>query len=106
MNQPGEGTLQALLGVPVNTSVILTRLELVGWGETVVFGGVSGDIAFELRYLDCREMRWRVYVHESAGVTPLVGFAPGRDHHRSPAQILTAHFGLSLFYGDMALASV
>ena len=103
MSQPGAGTLQALLGVPVAAPVILTRLELVNWGETVIFGGIAGDIAFELRYLNCRELRWRVYVHESAGVTPLVGFAPGRDQHRSPAQILTAHFGLSLFYGDMVL---
>lgn len=105
MSQSGEGSLQALLGISLGTPVILSRVELIDWGRTLIFTGSAGSLAFELHYLDCRELRWRVYVHAGAGETALVGFAPGRDQHRSPAHILTEHFGLSLYYGDFALRS-
>jgi len=35
--------------------------------------------------------------------TELVNFKLGRSQHRSPAHLLTEHFGLSLFYGDVML---
>ncbi len=81
--------------------VLLQRLEVIDWGRTLIFRGTQGDQPFTLRYDDVRDLRWRVYVTDPAPVTPLVSFAPGRDQQRSPAQLLTAHFGLSLFYGSV-----
>ena len=98
MSDP-TAALPALLGFPADAPVILTRIEVLDWGRTLVLYGQIGDQPFALRYADCRELRWRIYVHERRDATPVVSFAPGRDQHRSPAQILTAHFGLSLFYG-------
>lgn len=92
-----------LLGVPPETPVTITTLDVLDWGQTLVFRGAAGGQAFVLRYDDCRELRWRIYAHETGGATELVGFAAGRDQQRSPAQLLTAHFGLSLFYGSMSL---
>lgn len=97
--------LAALLGVPPDATLTLTQIDLTAWGRTLVLRGSANDQLFEIRYTDCREFRWRVYVSDDAGATPLVSFAPGRDRHRSPAQILTAHFGLSLFYGSAAYSS-
>jgi hypothetical protein len=92
-----------LLSVPEATSVIIQKLDVLDWGQTLVFTGTAGEQAFELRYTDCRELRWRVYVHEAGGDTALVSFAAGRDQQRSPAQLLTEHFGLSVYYGSVAL---
>jgi len=100
-------TLQSLLDLPDDTAIIITDLKLLGWGRTLVFTGLAGeagDQPFELRYDDCRELRWRIYVSETTGATPLVSFAPGRDQQRSPAQILTDHFGLSLYYGSVTVS--
>ncbi|MEO8395818.1 MAG: hypothetical protein ABI700_22675 [Chloroflexota bacterium] len=86
---------------PDGTPIMLDRLEVIDWEQVLVFTGTAGDQPFRLRYSDCREMRWRVYVGDSAASTPLASFAPGRDQQRSPAQFLTAHFGLSLYYGSV-----
>ena len=100
--------LTTLLGVPEDAAVTLQSLDVRDWGQVLVFAGKAGEQAFELRYDDCRELRWRVYAHEQTGVhateTPIVSFAPGRDQQRSPAQFLTGHFGLSLFYGSFSLS--
>lgn len=98
-------TLPGLLGLAEDEPVILTGLDVTDWGQTLVLRGKAGDQPFEVRYTDCRELRWRVYVHERSDTTPLVSFAPGRDQHRSPAQLLTGQFGLSLFYGSAAYSS-
>ncbi len=92
-----------LLNIPDDTPITLDRLEVIDWGQVLVFTGAAGDQRFTLRYTDCRELRWRVYVGDSAASTPLVSFAPGRDQQRSPAQFLTAHFGLSLYYGSVKI---
>ena len=93
----------ALLDVPPETPVTIDALDVLDWGQTLVFRGAAGGQAFVLRYDDCRELRLRVYSHETGGATELVGFAAGRDQQSSPAQLLTAHFGLSLFYGSVSL---
>lgn len=92
----------ALLGADAaaDAPVLIERLEPHDWGRTLVLTGRVGSQPFELRYGDCREIRWRVYAADAAAATPLVGFAAGRDQHRSPAQFLTAHFGLTLYYGS------
>jgi len=93
----------ALLQISADSTspVTLQRLDVLEWGQTLVFTGAAGAQSFMLRYSDCRELRWRIYIAYPSVSTPLVSFAPGRDHQRSPAQFLTAHFGLSLFYGSV-----
>lgn len=93
----------ALLDLPDGAAVMLERLDVLDWGQTLVLSGAADDQPFTLRYGDCRELRWRVYVGDPADATPLVSFAPGRDQQRSPAQFLTAHFGLSLYYGSVEI---
>jgi hypothetical protein len=102
-NSPSS--LAISLGLPAETPVLIERLDVLDWGRTLVFTGAAGDQPFTLRYSDCREMRWRVYVTDRADSTPLVSFAPGRDQQRSPAQFLTGHFGLSLYYGSVEITS-
>jgi hypothetical protein len=98
------------LSVAATTTIKLTHLDAILWGQGLHFHALAqpltGDnIAFELRFLDCREMRWQIYTHiqhpDSIAfpATELVNFRIGRSQHRSPANLLTEHFGLSLFYG-------
>mgnify|MGYP001428723524 CR=1 FL=1 len=102
-----ETAFQALLGVPPDSIITIHRLDVLDWGQTLVLTGAAGAQPFTVRYTGCREMRWRVYAHESAGESAagLVSFVPGRDQHRSPAQIFTTYFGLSLYYGAFELST-
>jgi hypothetical protein len=95
--------LHTLLNIDQTVMLVLRSVQWLDWGQTLVFEIRVGEAErFELRFGDCREMRWRIYAHETTGdETPIVDFAPGRDAHRSPAQILTGRFGLSLVYGKM-----
>lgn len=97
-------SIQAMLNLPADTPLLLTDVRLSGWGRTLIFMGLADDLAFTLTFDDCREARWRIYAHLNADApTPIIEFAPGRDQHRSPAQMLTGHFGLSIFYGAMRI---
>lgn len=95
--------LYAMLQLPADTPLILRALHVLDWGRTLRFEGMAGERAFTLTFEDCREILWRVYAHLGGGAldTPLVDFAPGRDQHRSAAQLLTGHFGLSVYYGAL-----
>ncbi len=80
------------------------------WGRRLVFacryraGDQAGD--FTMTFEDCRELRWRVYVHaEPQPEAAIADFKPGRDRHRSPAHLLTDYFGLSLVYGSLEIRS-
>lgn len=96
-------------------ALVLLDTRLVNWGRDVVFdcvydpGGPSKAIPFRLLFQDCREMRWKAYAHlavENDGrqpITPVVDLRLGKDQHRSPAHILTDHFGASLYYGALLL---
>lgn len=98
-------TLHTLLGIDSQAALTLHEMQWLKWGQSLVFTLSAGDARYTLRFDDCRDMRWRIYAHETDGmVTPVVDFAPGRDMHRSPAQLLTAHFGLSLVYGAMTVS--
>jgi hypothetical protein len=94
-----------LLNLPTETPLTLRAMHLLDWGRTLHFEGDAGGRAFHLTFEDCRELRWRVYAHLDAGSldTPLVDFAPGRDQHRSAANLLTGHFGLSVYYGALRI---
>lgn len=95
------------LGLPPGTSLYLTKVALEQWGNTLHFESIAGeDMAFSLDFRDCREWKWQTYTHmDSAGETfprtELVNVRLGRSQHRSPAHLLTEHFGLSLFYGEV-----
>lgn len=100
--------LTRLLDVPDDAPIMLRVLDVREWGRVLVLEGMAGSgQPFVLRYDDCRELRWRVYAHEQAGEampeTPVVSFTAGRDQQRSPAQLLTAHFGLSVWYGSLSV---
>ncbi len=73
-------SLIALPGIPEAAEVRLERIDLLDWGATVILSGTAGAQPFSLRYDDCRDHHWRVYVHERAESAALVSFAPGRDH--------------------------
>lgn len=103
MNRAPLEALHALLGTAADAQIRLQRLDVLEWGQVLVFALKAGERAFEMRYGDCRELRWRVYVSDPAAETPVVSFAAGRDQQRSPAQFLTAHFGLSLYYGSITI---
>lgn len=105
MSESPDSSLQALLDAPDGAPITVARLSLFDWGGTLILEGMAGDQSFRITYTDCRDLRWRVYVHERADTTPLVSFAPGRDQQRSPAHILTTQFGLSLYYGSVAYSS-
>jgi hypothetical protein len=100
--------LHALLSLEPTTGLTLRAVQWLDWGRTLVFeiyAGATGT--YTLRFDDCREMRWRLYTHETqGGETPVIDFAPGRDAHRSPAQMLTGRFGVSLVYGEMRVSPV
>jgi hypothetical protein len=98
--------LHTLLNVEQTVALTLRAVAWLDWGQTLVFD-ISTETAgtFALRFDDCREMRWRIYAHETTGDhTPIVDFAAGRDAHRSPAQVLTERFGLSLVYGKLGVS--
>ena len=98
------------LALPITSTIQLTHLDMVLWGQGLYFHAVAqplegSSIAFEIRFLDCREMRWQLYTHMQHPDSPafpaseLTNLRIGRSQHRSPAHLLTEHFGLSLFYG-------
>ena len=97
--------LHTLLNVDSSAALLLDHVEWLNWGQSLVFSLRGGEAAqFELHFDDCREIRWRTYAHETkAQATPIVDFAPGRDGHRSPANLLTEHFALTLWYGSMTV---
>lgn len=100
----GLEVLYEALGVPEGSPMQLTDVWVGAWGRDLVLEGECGDVRFELAFDDCREMRWRVYTHENDGEpTALVDFAAGRDEHRSPAQMLTDTFALTLWYGTLII---
>lgn len=95
--------LHTLLNVETTNALMLRAVQWLDWGRTLVFEISAGEAGTcDLRFDDCREIRWRIYAHETEGAeTPIVDFAAGRDAHRSPAQILTERFGVWLIYGEM-----
>lgn len=98
--------LRVRLGLADDARFTLERMSFEQWGKRLVFSGVSGTTSFRLVFDDVRDLRWRTYITaesdnaaSSFPATQLVDFSLGRDQHRSPAQLLAEHFGVSLFYG-------
>jgi hypothetical protein len=105
--------LQALT-LPETAIIKLTHLDMLLWGRALHFQGVvdraeNDAVPFELQFEDCRELRWQIYSHlqsatpEAFPASELMNFQMGRNQQRSPARLLTEHFGLALFYGTLYL---
>lgn len=101
------------LSLPMTSTIYFTALEMIVWGRDLQFHCLaqndSESRAFLLGFSDCRETRWQLYSHMQAEDKPAfpktewVNFRQGRSQHRSPAHILSEHFGLSLVYGHLCL---
>ena len=105
------------LDIASDSRIYLHHLKLILWGRALDFTCQAQSAegikqTFSLTFLDCRDMRWQLYSHIPSEetiqfpVTELVNFRIGRDQHRSACHILTEHFGLSLYYGEMKILSV
>lgn len=99
----------ATLDLPSETRLYLLEMQWVMWGRDLLFSCSADDQHFKLHFLDCRETRWQLYSHMQSDDNPpfpkteLANIKLGRDQHRSPAHLLTEHFGLSLVYGGLEL---
>lgn len=107
--------IQAQLGLPEEAVIRLLDLEVGRWGRDFVFAAQAaslndeGIIPFKMAFYDCSETRWQTYTHIDLAIgaplptTTLVSYKLGRDQQRSPARLLTEHFGLSTFYGELVI---
>jgi hypothetical protein len=102
MNRP---TILRLLHLDENSPIQIISLETHLWGRDLIFHSKAEAQTFRLCFLECSEARWRHYLHHEASPAPfipteLLNLKLGRSQGRSPAQILSEHFGLSLVYGE------
>ena len=101
--------LQTALNLEPTAIIRFTSLSMQMWGRELLFSCEADTLTFNLTFLDCREMRWQLYTHlqdpdkPAFPPTDLANFKLGRNQHRSPAHLLTEHFGLSLVYGALEL---
>ena len=107
--------IQVQLGLPEETIITLLDLAVGRWGRDFVFTAQAvrpsdeATVPFMLAFYDCSETRWQTYTHIELAVgallpaTALVSYKLGRDQQRSPAHLLTEHFGLSTFYGELVI---
>ena len=98
------------MGLAPVTSLFFTGLTFQQWGRDLLFAVEADQQHFEVTFHDCREMKWQIYTHQVSD-NPIafprsewVNFRIGRDQHRSPAHILSEHFGLSLVYGALSVS--
>ena len=104
-----QNLIRAALNLSQMVDIELVSLRMRMWGRDLGFECKAGIVRFDLRFLDCRETRWQLYTHLKDEKNPafppteLVNFKMGRSEHRSPAHILTEHFGVSLVYGELQL---
>ena len=105
--------LQALT-LPETGIIKLTHLDMLLWGRALHFhasvdASDTAAVRFEIHFEDCRELRWQVYSHlqspspQAFPASELMNFQLGRSQQRSPARLLTEHFGIVLFYGSLHL---
>jgi hypothetical protein len=99
--------LLAMLDVEAGGGLVVRRMTVVDWGQTLEFECEyrhGETVAFTLVFQDCREMKWRVYVHAAAlDEAAVADLTLGRSGHRSPAHLLTEFFGMSLVYGELVI---
>jgi hypothetical protein len=100
------------LGLSADVVLSITGVAHEQWGRTLRLMMQADDaerLSFALVFEDCREIKWRIFVHQADEravafpQTTLVDFAVGRGQHRSPATLLSDHFGLTLVYGRLVI---
>lgn len=97
------------LGVEPGGMLYVRELQVVNWGRTLRLVCVyrlspTDEYPLDITFLDCRDMKWRVYAFDDGRSEVLVVDARlGRGGHRSPAHILTDRFGLTLTYGEISV---
>ena len=100
-------TIHPALGLEEGGQLYVQALHLLDWGRTLrlacVYRFPDGPAQkLDLVFQDCRELKWRVYVFDDGRPdVALVDARLGRGGHRSPAQLLTDRFGLTLTYGEL-----
>lgn len=104
-----DNPIHAVLNLPDKAIIRFLSLQMIMWGRNTHFSCEADATQFELHFIDCREMRWQLYTHMQDEANPafppteLANIKIGRNQHRSPAHLLTEHFGLSLIYGELHL---
>ncbi len=97
-------TLPALIGLDDAAALWVRAIRVAEFGRVITLDLRSEVGEHRLILRDCREHRWRAYGHEAeADESRVVSFAPGRDAHRSPLQLLTEHTALWVIYGTLAI---
>jgi hypothetical protein len=105
-----QNKISEALNLPPGESIYLEGLQLVVWGQDMIFNGHYGDTPFTLTLTDCRELRWQLYSHMRPDermpfpCAALVNLSLGKDQHRQPLHMLTDYFGLSVSYGQCVIA--
>lgn len=102
--------IQAQLGLPEEAVIRLLDLEVGRWGRDFVFTAQAaslndeGIIPFKMAFYDCSETRWQTYTHIDLAIgAPLPTTTLVSYQQRSPARLLTEHFSLSTFYGELVI---
>ncbi len=95
---------QALFGLPEHAALDVLAVHLEDWGRSLRLVCrahlPTGELRlFDLIFSDCRDLRWRAYVHHHGQTAALVDIALGSGDHRKPAHLLTDAFGVSILYG-------
>lgn len=106
-----SGLASAIEALDLEAGGILavTCVQVLEWGRELrldcVYRLGDSETRLAIRFRDCREMRWRVYVHgDVTDESAVAELRLGRDGHRSPAQVLTEHLGVSVVYGELAIS--
>lgn len=111
-----RGKIIDALGLVPGGGISILDMQMVQWGRDIVFEceylvasmTIAPDtpVLFRLVFKDCREIKYRVYAHLSAGdavptVADVVEIALGQGHHRRDANILTNCFSITLSYDHL-----
>lgn len=118
-----QAMIRGALGCADDSQLRLNNIQTLMWGRDMIFGGLcvmaegeSNPLKFQLKSVDCREVKWQLFSHHHLDepipfpITDIVSFKIGQSHHRKSATLLTDHFGLTwnyrmlnLCYGEVVI---
>jgi hypothetical protein len=75
------------LNLEPDSAIYITAMRVNDWGRELVFEcSAADDVTFRLIFRDCREIKWRVYVHATMQAHAHLGEARlGRGDHPAVA---------------------
>jgi hypothetical protein len=108
------------LGLIDSGTFFVTDLEIKQWGRKIIFkcdyqtiqpdGTPDNPVLFDMIFRDCREIKWKTYAHIALAEvghvpqrTELAEMSLGHGNHRRDANLLFAHFGVTLSYGELII---